>query len=341
MAMTPDEQGIFYVLIVSGGPGAGEFVYDASGNLRSSNVGQATTDPVQGISCPQGFATYNGHGAVLNLLSTSATAAGFFQYFDNGSAVQGARILVITSTAGTDPVTGTAYNAGMTGIDPAFGDAIQTIGANISLSQLAYTRNANIAAAAGGGASQPRLQLDAPEQTTASHLQMWMAGASPDASKVAQFILAAVSGGGTLTPQTSALLEVQGSIAASLLKAIVSGALETWHAVGAGGQPPFLNSFSAGGSAPRFQLEPVNGGRVRLSGAVNTGAINPANTAMFTLPAGYRPARTLNFVTQNNITAYTLGSGSVQILATGDVTVVPATTAGKFVLLDGICFELD
>lgn len=207
--MTPDEQGIFYVLIVGGGPGAGEFTYDASGNLRSANVGQVTTDPVQGITCQQGFSTFNGHGAVINLLSTSNGA--FFQYQDLGTNVQGSLILVVASVAGTDPVTGFTYQAGMTGIDPAFGDSITTVGANIGLGQVAYTRNASMAAATGGGANQPKLQLDAPEQTTASHLQMWMTGGSPDASKVAQLILAAVSGAGTLTPKTAALLEIQGS----------------------------------------------------------------------------------------------------------------------------------
>lgn len=117
---------------------------------------------------------------------------------------------------------------------------------------------------------------------------------------------------------------------------------EIWHVVGAASQPAFQNSFTAGGTTPRFQLEPVgSGGRVRLSGAVNTGASNVAEAVIFNLPAGYRPARAFSFVTPTNITAYVLGEASVDITTGGDVRCNPVSTTGKFLLLDGICFELD
>jgi hypothetical protein len=110
---------------------------------------------------------------------------------------------------------------------------------------------------------------------------------------------------------------------------------ETWHAA-------VLNAnFAAGGTTPRYQLESVNGGRVRLSGAINCTVGQPAGTAMFNLPAGYRPSRVLGFVTPNNIVAAVLGQQIVQVGTGGDVSCTPAITAGHFLLLDGICLELD
>jgi hypothetical protein len=97
-------------VIITGANG-GEFIYDASGNLRSANVGQTTTDPLQGITCQQGFSTFNGFGAVISLLSTANAA--YFQYLDSGSAVQGSLSISQAARSGTDPVTSTAYPQGM------------------------------------------------------------------------------------------------------------------------------------------------------------------------------------------------------------------------------------
>lgn len=117
------------------------------------------------------------------------------------------------------------------------------------------------------------------------------------------------------------------------------GIIEGWNTV-AGGS--FLNSFTAGGTAPRYQFVPIgSAGRVFLDGAVNTGAVNAAETPMFNLPVGYRPARAMGYATVNNITAYVLGEASVDITTGGDVRCNPASTAGKFVLLDNISFALD
>ncbi len=210
--MTPDEQGIFYVLVVGGGPGSGEFVYDAAGNLRSSNVGQVTTDPVQGISCPQGFATFNGLGAVINLLSTSKGA--FFQYRDLGTAVQGSLILSVASTASTDPVLGTAYSAGLTGTDPAFGDFLNATGAVINMGVAgALTQNGRIQVnQAPSNAQNPFIVLYAPEQGTSGHLVMVMQGASPDGTRGGQILIATQATGFTNpSPVSKAMLELQGN----------------------------------------------------------------------------------------------------------------------------------
>jgi len=95
--------------VIVTGPNGGEFVYDNSNQLRSANVGATTTDPVQGITCFQGFSTFNGFGAYLSLLSTAASAPGFFQYFDNNSASQGPLAYsFVPRSFISDPVTSTA-----------------------------------------------------------------------------------------------------------------------------------------------------------------------------------------------------------------------------------------
>lgn len=206
MAMSPDEQGIFYILIVGGGPGAGEFTYDASGNLRSANVGQVTTDPVQGITCQQGFSTFNGKGAVINLLSTSLGA--FFQYQDLGTPAQGALILAVASVAGTDPVTSHTYGAGLTGIDPVFGDSIVTIGATISLILPAFTANGIVTANTGSGATSPFVSVAGPEQSHAGHAVLRIYGVSADGTVPGGVIISATD---PPVRAAAALLELQGS----------------------------------------------------------------------------------------------------------------------------------
>jgi hypothetical protein len=142
-----------------------------------------------------------------------------------------------------------------------------------------------------------------------------------------------------LTPSLGhglAPLEVEGTIAAtSLLSMTIPGLLASWQAAA-------LNAnFAAGGTSPRYQYEGMNGGRVRLSGAVNiTGAV-AANTTMFTMAAGYVPARQFGFVTVTTSAGAVLDNAVVTVDTSGNVILNPATGAGKFVLLDGICFELD
>lgn len=219
--MRPDEQDVFFQLIVQGG---GEFVYDANGNLRSSNVGQPGTDPIQGIAVPQGFATFNGFGAVVNLLSTSKGA--FFQYFDNGSAVQGALILAVASASGTDPINATGYQAGLNGIDPVFGDFLVGVGGTIQLGVASFSRNGIVGVQQGGGAANPYAHIDAPEQGTARHMQMLLQGASPDASRPGQMLVGQVAGAAVLTPVSTAMVEVQAVAGSPAIECIVPAGLQ-------------------------------------------------------------------------------------------------------------------
>lgn len=154
------------------------------------------------------FFTYNAHGAVVMAL----TNQGFFQYQDLGSATQGGLILVIASNAGNDPVNSTPYAAGMTGIDPAFGDSIVTVGANIDLNQVAFTAAGVVAAHTGSGATAPFTLVNGPEQGVSGHVQMQISGTSPDGTVPSGLLVAqGVTGTNLATRSTSAPVEIQES----------------------------------------------------------------------------------------------------------------------------------
>lgn len=137
---------------------------------------------------------------------------------------------------------------------------------------------------------------------------------------------------------TSALLEVQGEIATTgTVEAIIGGALETWHnaSLNAG-----FAAFGGGYNTPGYQYEPINGGRVRLRGLVSLTAAEAASTAIFTLPAGYVPAKDQLFLTPSTLSGANLG-GTIEVVSNGQVQIFTAGALGNYVALDGIVIELD
>lgn len=210
--MRPTSQLQVFPTVEIAGVGGGLFVYNASRTrLLESIAAAATTDPVLGISVPAGTATYNASGKVISLLSTANDA--FFQYADAGAS-QGQLIFALSSSGGTDPVAGFIYPAGSYGLDPVGGN-INLQGPVITFGEVAFTRGAQIKPVIGSGANRPYIQLDAPEQTTASHLQMVMQGASPDGTKPGQLLLGTVSGSATLAALSGSTIEAQSSGAAT------------------------------------------------------------------------------------------------------------------------------
>lgn len=183
----------------------------ASGNLVLAVSPVAGSDSF-GNSYFAGVTTYNGFGAVVNLLSTDHAA--FFQYQNLGSSSQGSMILSVASASGTDPVTTASYSAGFQGIDPVFGDFMTSTGANIHLGiGTVITRSGQVSIQQAPTSSQnPYIKVDAPEETTATHMQMLLQGASPDGTQLGQCLLGQVSGSATLTPVTNAMMEVQGQV---------------------------------------------------------------------------------------------------------------------------------
>lgn len=98
---------------------------------------------------------------------------------------------------------------------------------------------------------------------------------------------------------------------------------------------------AAGGgyAAPRFQLEGINGGRVRLSGSVSLTANQVAGAAIFNLPLGYRPTSTVDNLEPGNLSGG--NPSAISVHNNGDVVLVYAGTAGNIVRLDPFVFPLD
>lgn len=183
----------------------------------------------------------------------------------------------------------------------------------------------------------PGIAITGPSTPTGGGAQVNVLGESKDASKPAQIVM----GAPIAAPSTAALLEVQGTIAAKLLTAIVGGAAETWH------NATLAAGFSAGGTTPRFRLEPdgIAAGTVRLDGAVNLTATEAANTTMFTMPAGYLPAHAHDYVTKSTLSGLNPGAGvmpaTVHVTPSGQVQIAVNGVSGNFVVLDGITIPLD
>jgi hypothetical protein len=111
--------------------------------------------------------------------------------------------------------------------------------------------------------------------------------------------------------------------------------MDTWHPVGAAGEPVFQNSWVNYGAPygnARFRKFPD--GRVRLAGAVKTGA---AGSVAFTLPVGYRPPFTI-------LVPMTVGSGTSYLSIGSDGTITPTTLTGTpstVTFLDNVEFDTE
>lgn len=227
---------------------AGMFVYNGTPALGNPPIFSITnpttaTDPFGNAVVPDAVTTYNAFGAVINVLSMSKAA--FFQYRDLGSGIQGALILAVASTASTDPVVGTAYLAGLTGIDPVFGTVLRAVGAGITLSSAPFTQDSFIGVQNGSGAQNPSVFLRAPEQTKSGHLVMVMQGTSPDGTQPGQLVIASEPTGTVLpVPASQALFEVQG----------------TANVRGTGGQILRVNELGGAPSAPPSQIVSTTAG---------------------------------------------------------------------------------
>lgn len=187
------------------------------------------------ISAASEFTVHNQYGAVV----MTVTNQGFFQYYDEESATQGALILAIASRAGNDPVTGHSYSAGMTGIDPFFGDEMQVIGSTINLFQANYTSPGIVASRDGSGTMGPYTKVDAPEQGIASHLQMLLTGAWSSGFTLPGFVIGFTAGSGVIARQTPYSMEVQGTDGNVFL--------------------PLIGQFVASGQSVTTTLQNING----------------------------------------------------------------------------------
>lgn len=106
--------------------------------------------------------------------------------------------------------------------------------------------------------------------------------------------------------------------------------MDTWHLVGAAGEPAFVapwTNFGSGEQVAAFRKD--LSGHVTLRGAVKSGALT---AVMFTLPVGYRPPAALRFAVEAN-SAY----GQVTVFPNGEVK----QYVGSNVLVDLASIEFD
>jgi hypothetical protein len=150
---------------------------------------------------------FNDFGAVI--LVVDPGRGGVFQYQDLGSATQGVLVGAFVTKNTTDPINGQTLSAGINVIDPAFGDSLTVVGANVSFVQALFTRNGIQTANTGSGATSPFMTIVAPEQGHAGHaVQRWF-GTSADGT---------VPGGSVLSltdppvRASSAVMEIQGDL---------------------------------------------------------------------------------------------------------------------------------
>lgn len=165
------------------------------------------------------------------------------------------------------------------------------------------------------------------------------AGAIPIAAKHALYFEAYISGpngtiagnfklvattGDYVVPPHWILLAVHSEVAAGdkCLRVANGATLFPWIDIGSGGAPAFANgwvNFGAPYSNAGFRKD--DAGRVHLRGAIKTGTVN---LAMFTLPAGFRPAAETRFAISSNAAFAELSidaAGVVKMPAGGNNTV--------------------
>lgn len=125
---------------------------------------------------------------------------------------------------------------------------------------------------------------------------------------------------------------LRGSDLAVLIRQLQSP--EPWHVVGATGEPAFQSGFSNyGGGYSTAAFCRMPDGTVRLKGTFKN-AGSAVTSAIFTLPAGYRPLEILSFPAQCN-NAF----GEVRVTSAGGIAVVVGNTT--FLSLDGMTFRAE
>ena len=118
---------------------------------------------------------------------------------------------------------------------------------------------------------------------------------------------------------------------------LVEAITESWRTIGAAGEPSYGNFWSAfGGVFGGAQYRKMANGDVELRGLVKGGRVgfDGASSAMFTLPAGYRPTQQLVLATSANN-----GAGRLDIYPNGNVSA--ASGNNTFFTLSGIRFSTD
>lgn len=122
--------------------------------------------------------------------------------------------------------------------------------------------------------------------------------------------LSALTAAGTLDG-TELVYVVQGGVSKRTTIAALTDSIDSWHTVGSAGEPALENGWTYAGSGPvtAFFRDAVGGVHVK-------GRVTGGTSQVFTLPAGYRPADTLQYP----VTDSTGGLARVTVFNDGRVT---------------------
>ncbi len=119
---------------------------------------------------------------------------------------------------------------------------------------------------------------------------------TPPASPAANSLYKHPNAGGQIATAIDAS-SAEAAIAGALDAAqggIATGALEDWHEIGAASEPAFANSWvNFGGGLVTAAFRKLPTGEVYIKGFIKDGTIG---AGAFTLPVGYRPLQTYNFI---------------------------------------------
>lgn len=114
---------------------------------------------------------------------------------------------------------------------------------------------------------------------------------------------------------------------------------ESWHAI------PLNPGFAAlglGFQSPRYQIETMNGKRIRLDGTLKLTANQAQGTTFATLSAtGYQPTATKLYLTPNNLSGATGQVESLNVANNGDLNLGHSGTNGNYLSLDGVTIPVD
>jgi hypothetical protein len=118
-------------------------------------------------------------------------------------------------------------------------------------------------------------------------------------------------------------------------QATLNIAMDTWHQVGAAGEPAFQNSWSNFDAARPVKFRKYPDGTVRFTGVIKG---TTSGTVGFTLPAGYRPPVSQNHLAQQQPGGAGTYPAQVEVRANGDIAI---TGNPLWVFLDDIEFDTE
>lgn len=290
------------VIITTGTPGSGIFVYDgtpAAGNLIGSWAAAAGDDAF-GNPYPQGLMI--GTPANSSTIVLGETGGSPLIYFPTGRSQVSASAAIQAITMGTGA--------------PSY-EQIQIISARDS------TENDLVGttwlSSSPDGSQIPQIQEFYQDSLGGLHFYRIMSLAGD-----------AVTGSLTATHPT-------GSPPSRTTPAVA----ETWQTASLAAN----FGTNVGDQAPRFRMDGLAGGIVRLDGVAYTTAATAASATIFTLPPGYRPTQRKRFTTPSNasgLTGATVGAATVIVATSGAVELGPAANAaGQQIVLEGCTFPVD